>query len=587
MNLLETVFEWVVSTTIRASLVAIAILAIQMLLRPWMPAKWRHPLWLPLLLVMVLPFVPALPVHLIPARPAAAAPPAPLSGESFATTAGAAEDATETATTSAVVPAPPEKVPLLPTLWLAGVLVTLTAGITGYRLKLKAIRAHAVSPAADLQAKIEEARKAAGLSKTPLVWLSREVESPAVSGLWRPVLLLPAEFPATFTAAESRLILLHEFSHIKRHDLAQNWLLFALQALHWFNPVIWFAFARVRLDRETACDARVLALDADDRRAVYGGALLKMQEMPAVSGLRLGFLGIFENVSGLRSRITDISRHRRSHPAWQVAGCSLVAVIALFGSTRAEEARTEKENPPEPGAGPTPKKEHSAGQAYIAAKLDRIIMPQVTFEDTSLEEAIDFIRWRSTRLDTVELDPGRKGINFVIRKPRVAEGQDAGKPASLTIELKNVPVRRVLDEIAKQSGMRYKIDDFAVTFVPADEKDPVPLTREQAEALAKTAPPTGPKATENHILLRTTVLPVVDFEDVTLTEAVRFLNAQIKERSGAGREAKIKIGPNTKGDIRIKELRLRNVPLFDALKYCAEAVKEKFSVTDDGVQIGK
>ncbi len=270
--------------------------------------------------------------------------------------------------------------------------MTLTAGIAGYRLKLKAIRAHAVSPSRDLQAEIEEARKVAGLSKTPLVWLSREVESPAVSGLWRPLLLLPAEFPASFTAAESRLILLHEFSHIKRHDLAQNWLLFALQALHWFNPLIWFAFARVRLDRETACDARVLALDTDDRRSDYGHALLKMQDLPAVSGLRLGFLGIFESASGLRSRITDISRHRRSHPAWQVAGSLLVAVIALFGSTRAEEARPETENPPEPGAGPTPAKELelSGGRAYIAAKLDRIIVPQISFEDTSMEEAIDF-----------------------------------------------------------------------------------------------------------------------------------------------------------------------------------------------------
>ncbi len=194
---------------------------------------------------------------------------------------------------------------------------------------------------------------------------------------------------------------------------------------------------------------------------------------------------------------------------------------------------------------------------------------------------------RSRELDKAELDPAKKGINFVIRKPRGAEGPDIGKSVLLTIELKNVTVRRVLDEIAKQSGTRYKIDEYALTFVPADEKDPVPLTREQAEALAKTSPPTGPKTFENLELLKTTVLPVVDFEDVTLTEAVAFLNAQIKAPYGAAGESKIKIGPNTKGDTRIKELRLRNVPLIEALKYCCDAVKEKFSVTDDGVQIGK
>lgn len=578
MNLLETVFEWVVSTTVRASLVALAILAIQLLLRPWLPAKWRHPLWLPLLLVMVLPVVPALPVHLIPARPAAEAS---TSGEVIATAAGQASPAT---TTNAVAPAPTKGLPLIPLFWMSGVLLTLTAGVTGYRRKLRVIRTHGVLPTPELKTGIEAARKTAGLSKTPLVWLSREVESPAVSGLWRPVLLLPAEFPAAFTAAEARLILLHEFSHLKRHDLAQNWLLFALQALHWFNPVIWFAFTRLRHDRETACDARVLALDAEDRRAEYGHALLKMQELPAIRGLRLGFLGIFENVSGLRSRINDISRHRQSHPAWQVAGCLIVAVIALFGSTRAQEFVPEKKNAAGNEAGPQ-EADLLPRQAYISKKLDTIIMPRISFENTSLEEAIDFIRLRSKELDTVELDPTKKGINFVIRKPRAVEGQPVPKPARLTIEMKEVPIRRILEEIARQSVLRFKIDEFAVTFVPADEKDPVPLTRE--EAAAKANPPMGPKTVENVNKLRAIIIPVVDMEDVTLAEAVEFLNLCATELSKDAPAPKITIGPNTKGDLRIKELRLRNVPLPEALKYCAESVRQTFTFNDDGVQIGR
>jgi beta-lactamase regulating signal transducer with metallopeptidase domain len=580
MSLLETVFEWVVSTTLRASGVALAILAIQLLLRPWLPAKWRHPLWLPLLLVMVLPFVPVLPLHPIPARPAVPVPP---SGELVATTAG---EATPAPTTNLVAPAPRVTLPLLPLLWLAGVLVTLTAGVTGYRRKLKAIRAHAVSPAPDLQIEIDDARRTAGLSRTPVVWLSREVASPAVSGLWRPVLLLPAGFPAAFTAAEARLILLHEFSHLKRHDLAQNWLLFALQALHWFNPLIWFAFARLRLDRETACDARVLALDAVDRRAEYGHALLKMQELPATGGLRLGFLGIFENVTGLRSRITDISRHRRSHPAWQVAGCGLVTLIALFGSTRAQEVApaTKEAEVNEAKLEPKSGAELVDAQAAIIKKLDSLIIPQVSFEDTSLEEAIAFVRLRSTELDTAERDPNKKGVNFVIRKPRGIDGQPAPVPARVTFEMKDAPLRRILGEIARQSGMRMKIEDeFAVTFVPADEKD---LVRNEAEAAAKVAPPVGPKAVANENKLQVIIIPVVDLEDVTLADAVKFFNARAKELSKDKPVPPIKIGPKTKGELRIKELRLRNVPLSIALKYCAESAKVPLTFNDEGAQIG-
>jgi len=584
MNLLETVFEWVVSTTLRASLVALVILAIQMMLRPWLPANWRHTLWLPLLVVMVMPFVPELPVHVIPARHVEAANAAPMVTEADAMPSVNHEDIAATATPA------PQKVPLLPFLWLAGALVTLTAGIAGYRRKLRAIRSTATSPDPAMRAEIEEARIAAGLVRTPLVWLSREVESPAVSGFLRPVLLLPAEFPATFTATESRLILLHEFSHIKRHDLAQNWLLFALQALHWFNPVIWFAFARVRLDREIACDARVLALDSDDRRSDYGHALLKMQDLPAPSGLRLGFLGIFENASGLRSRITDISRYGRSHPAWQVVGSTLVALIAVLGSTRAKEEAPEtigQASEQKPAPAPKGDEELSGGQAYILEKTRKIILPQVKFADTSIEEAIDFIRVRSVELDKAEPDPAKKGINFVIRRPRNAAGEAPKEAPHITLEMKDAAVSAILNEVAKQTGTRYKIDDYAITFVPADEKDPAPLTREEAEARAKETPPYGPKTVENLNKARNSIIPTVDFNNISLEDAVTFLNLQAKEHSKDKPAPEIKIGPKTKRDLTIKELHLRNVPLPEALRYCAESVKEKFTVNDDGLQIGK
>ncbi|MEK7953073.1 M56 family metallopeptidase [Luteolibacter soli] len=573
MNLLETVFEWVVSTTIRASLVAVAILAIQMMLRPWLPAKWRHPLWLPLLLVMVLPFVPALPVHLIPARHATPPAAAPVTLQASPANTGAEQ--APVATTTAIAS---NNVALLPTLWLAGLLITMTAGITGYRLKLTSIRTHALTPDPDLQEEIEAASKAAGLSKAPLVWLSREVESPAVSGLLRPVLLLPAGFSATFTATETRLILLHEFSHIKRHDLAQNWLLFALQSLHWFNPVIWFAFARLRQDRETACDARVLALDSQDRRSEYGHALLKMQELPAVPGLRLGFVGLFENLSGLRSRISDVARYRRSHPAWQVTGSLLVATIALFGSTRAQEKTTAGN---EEKTTPTPKKEDAPpmtpGQAYISKKLDTIIIPLASFDDTSLEESIDFIRIRSVQLDEGEKDPTKKGINFVIRKARGADGQETWTPNRSTLQLKNVSLRRLLEEVAEQSGTKMKIDDFAITLIPKGEVD------RPADPPAPRPEPLKGKAAD---AAQEIIIPVVDVEDVTLTEMVDFLNKRSKELAGTKAPA-INIGPGTKGDTRIKELRLKNVPLVEAARYVAESTKNQLSADDTSIQIGK
>ena len=70
-----------------------------------------------------------------------------------------------------------------------------------------------------------------------------------------------------------------------------------------------------------------------------------------------------------------------------------------------------------------PRSTIGTGVAYITEKLRRIIIPRIDFEDTTVEEAIDFLRLRSAELDTLELDPARKGVNFVIRRPRSGCGR--------------------------------------------------------------------------------------------------------------------------------------------------------------------
>ncbi len=128
------------------------------------------------------------------------------------------------------------------------------------------------------------------------------------------------------------------------------------------------------------------------------------------------------------------------------------------------------------------------GVAYITEKLRRIIIPRIDFEDTTVEEAIDFLRLRAAELDTLELDPARKGVNFVIRRPRTTAigagegGLDAaageapllgdGDPGSLRIDelrLRNVPLAIALKYIGDKTKLRYKVDDFAVTLVPQTE----------------------------------------------------------------------------------------------------------------------
>jgi hypothetical protein len=116
-------------------------------------------------------------------------------------------------------------------------------------------------------------------------------------------------------------------------------------------------------------------------------------------------------------------------------------------------------------------------------KLKSIIIPEIDFEDTTVEEAIDYLRLRSIELDTMELDPAKKGINFVIRRPRGGDqgelgvARDVGSLRIKELRLRNVPISEALKYITGSTILRYKVDEYAVTLVPATETDEDLFTR--------------------------------------------------------------------------------------------------------------
>jgi len=102
--------------------------------------------------------------------------------------------------------------------------------------------------------------------------------SPALVGLLRPHVALPADFEQRFSAAERELILAHEQVHRDRLDNLWNLLACALTALHWWNPLAWWAARRMQADQELACDATVLAA-RPQARADYTRALLAAHDL--------------------------------------------------------------------------------------------------------------------------------------------------------------------------------------------------------------------------------------------------------------------------------------------------------------------
>jgi hypothetical protein len=157
------------------------------------------------------------------------------------------------------------------------------------------------------------------------------VRTPALHGLVRPVILLPAGLPASFSPTELRHVILHELWHLRRYDVAVSWILSAVQTLHWFNPVVWFAASRIKEERELACDELALYCLEEDERSGYGMTILKLLERFRAPAPIPALVGIVNEKQKMKRRMTMIAsfRNRTRFTALLAATVALVGFIGL------------------------------------------------------------------------------------------------------------------------------------------------------------------------------------------------------------------------------------------------------------------
>lgn len=166
---------------------------------------------------------------------------------------------------------------LLPWIWLAGV-AGLGFWIAASHRRL-ARMAKSGSPAGDdLRSLLRECCGSQGIRRMPRLSIISGLESAALFGWLRPVILIPGSLASQHSREELRGIFLHELQHLKRHDSLWNWLGLIACSLHWFNPLAWLVFARYRADRELACDEAALASQPQSARRSYGEALIRSAE---------------------------------------------------------------------------------------------------------------------------------------------------------------------------------------------------------------------------------------------------------------------------------------------------------------------
>jgi TonB family protein len=251
--------------------------------------------------------------------------------------------AVTTVTVHAVTQAPPAPpVWRVPIEWIyavgaALVLMRFTIGIVRTVVLSRSAR-----PAPHALALVDELRRALGIARRVRALAGREIAVPMAWGIVRPVALLP-DTSRDWPIARLRTVLLHELTHVKRHDLLAQAIAQAACTLFWIHPLVWLAARQQRIERERACDDAVL--NRGIAPAEYAGHLMELARSLAGRSAVPSAAPAMAETSDLESRVRALLDRgcNRAPLTWRVAAmvatvaCALVLPVATL-TTHAQQA---------------------------------------------------------------------------------------------------------------------------------------------------------------------------------------------------------------------------------------------------------
>ncbi len=392
MSISSTFLEWLISASLHAAVLVLLILIIKVLLGRLLTPWWHFALWILVLGRLVIPIGPesvfSLSNYVSPSGwvSQGQAQPGPKILQGYLDVRPAVTPPAFNGSESAVADRhaiaaldasgfPFSAMAILLVVWAIGFLtVLLLLTRNAFRL-LATIRRADLIDDPEVESLFRSCCRNVGIRRQVQFRQSRDISTPALAGLFRPVVLLPVGTLESTSAAELRFIILHELIHLRRGDLVVGFAAALLQAVHWFNPLIWIGFYRMRADREIACDAEVVRLLGRENAAEYGRTILKLAEQASVSRLFAGSVGIIEVKSETGRRIIMISQHHKQSKAKAICGFAIGAIIVAVGFTEAQSQPAEpepaveamKQNTQEPAAGASVDQPNKYSGAYSSS----------------------------------------------------------------------------------------------------------------------------------------------------------------------------------------------------------------------------
>lgn len=220
--------------------------------------------------------------------------------------------------------------------------------------------------------RLRRSRKPLRVSNCSLpVYETVAVETPCLFGLLPPAVYVTPEVSADEKTL--RYAVAHEMTHYRHKDHIWSILRCVSLALHWYNPLVWWAALLSRRDGELACDEATVARLGEEERAAYGRTLIALScRKPA----RLLVTATTMTGGGFKERIRLLAKRPKT-----TAGIALVTAVLMVGAVGCTFTGAEPENAPEEPADVEVEHEpttiEDGRSPELAAALEQFTSPDV------------------------------------------------------------------------------------------------------------------------------------------------------------------------------------------------------------------
>ncbi|MDD0820674.1 M56 family metallopeptidase [Bacillus cereus] len=359
---LPMIFDWVIEVSIMASILVGLILCIKVLLKKQLTPRWQYALWLILLVRLLLPWSPNssfsmysmlsqgyeylsypmqenLKVQTLNEINEQKTSSFYLKGDIEVKKVQTFQD-TDKSTWSLSI------YEVLLYVWLLGVFcLSFFILIVNRRLYVYLQKQSVIKDDRVLRI-FESCKETMSIKRNISLFLTSKVSSPTLLGYIRPRILLCERHIEQLDDNQLQFIFYHELAHLKRKDVGVNWLMYSLLVLHWFNPILWYAYYVMREDQEIACDALALTFIGPKEKLAYGHTIITLLEYYSNYKKTPTLANFSGNKYALKRRIGMIKKFNKKSYRWSILGIVTIIGLSIFSLMNAKttESSIGKEN---------------------------------------------------------------------------------------------------------------------------------------------------------------------------------------------------------------------------------------------------